>query len=381
MAWNDVIGQHRVKQILQNSFVQDRVASAYLFVGNEGVGKDAIAIEFAKLLNDSWPSISENGINSKADLSPEFDKRYKENALFHQNIISVFGIPTPKVGSKDQGDMLSGLSEEQVQEIQEELAKKSKDNYYKMNIKGTLAIRVSQVRKIKQILRLSNSDSGKRVIIIFDAHLMNDEASNAILKSVEEPAENTVFILITHSPDFILSTIRSRCQLIKFDPLKNEEIKEYLLKNSDIDQKSLEIILPFANGSITRALEFADEELQSLRELSIELLRNGLRKLYREKTISIIESLCKENDRTKILKTLLIISFWLEDCLKKSVGSDNIINKDQEEIINKFADIYGSKDIPKAINYCEDSMRMVNQNVNLQMILISLIIKLRKIFM
>lgn len=381
MAWSDVIGQHRVKQILQNSFVQDRVASAYLFVGNEGVGKDAIAIEFAKLLNDPLPAITENGINSIAELSPDFDKRYKENALFHQNIISVFGIPAPKVGTKEQGDMLSGLTEEQVQEIQEELAKKSKDNYYKMNIKGTLAIRVSQVRKIKQILRLSNSDSGKRVIIIFDAHLMNDEASNAILKSVEEPAENTVFILITHSPDFILSTIRSRCQLIKFDPLKNEEIKEYLLKNSDIDQKSLEIVLPFANGSITRALEFADEELQSLRELSIELLRNGLRKFYREKTISIIENLCHEKDRTKILKTLLIISFWLEDCLKKSVGSDNIINKDQEEVINKFADIYGNKDIPKAISYCEDSMRMVNQNVNLQMILISLIIKLRKIFM
>lgn len=380
MAWSDVIGQHRVKQILQNSFVQNRVASAYLFVGNEGIGKDAIAIEFAKLLNDPEPIVVSNGIKSQADLSPKFNGRLKDNALFNQNIISVFGIPAPKVGSKDEGDMLSGLTDEQVSEIQEELAKKSKDYYYKMNLKGTLAIRVSQVRKIKQLLRLSNSDNGKRVIIIFDAHLMNEEASNAILKSVEEPAENTVFILITHSPDFILSTIRSRCQLIKFDPLKNEEIKEYLLKNSNIDEKSLDFVLPFANGSIKRAIDFADEELQSLRETSIELLRNGLRKVYREKTISIIESLCKDNDRPKILKTLLIISFWLEDSLKKSVGSDKIINLDQEDVISKFTENFSDKDIPKAISYCEESMRMVNQNVNLQMILISLIIKLRRIF-
>ena len=81
MAWNDVIGQDRVKQILQNAFVHDRIASSYLFVGNEGIGKDALAIEFAKLLNCPNPIIEDNGLNSVAKVSNEFDVKYKENIL------------------------------------------------------------------------------------------------------------------------------------------------------------------------------------------------------------------------------------------------------------------------------------------------------------
>lgn len=381
MAWSDIIGQQRVKQILQNAFVQDKVASSYLFVGSEGIGKDAIAIEFAKLLNDPKPIIENNGINSKAEISSEFDKRYKEQGLFHQNIISVFGIPAPKANSKDAVDFLAGLTDDQVNEIQEELKKKSKDPYYKMNVSGTLAIRVSQVRKIKQILRMSNPSSGKRVILIFDAHQMNEEASNAILKSVEEPAENTIFILITHSPDFILNTIRSRCQMIRFDPLKDEEIKEYLLKHNLVNE-NIDLTIPFANGSITRALEFADSDLQELRDLSIDLIRNGLRaKVYREKTSQIIENLTKGNDRKKLLKSLLIIAYWFHDCLKMQSGNNRIINKDQIETIEKFTTNFGNKDISKAVNYCEDAMRMVNQNVHLQLILFSLIVKLRRVFL
>lgn len=382
MAWNDVIGQERVKQILQNAFVQDRIASSYLFTGSEGIGKDALAIEFSKLLNCPNPIIEINGQKSKAEITPEFDKRHKENALFHQNIISVFGIPAPKPNSKDEVGLLSGLADDQVKEIQEELAKKSKDPYYKMNISGTLAIRVSQVRKVKQILKMSTPNEGKRVIIIFDAHTMNDESSNALLKSIEEPAENTIFIFITHSPDLILGTIKSRCQLIRFDPLKDVEIKKYLELNNIGEKNNLDFILPFANGSITRAIEFADEDLQNLRESTIDLLRNGLRKTnYREKTVSLVEAICSGNNRKNVQKSLLLMAYWLEDCLKYAVGSKLIVNKDQEEFIAKFTSVFGNKDIAKTIEYCEDSIRMVNQNVNLQMIYLSLIMKIRKVLL
>lgn len=381
MAWTDVIGQERVKQILQNTFIHDRVASSYLFVGNEGIGKDALAIEFAKLMNCPDPIINENGQNSEAKISDEFDKKYKSSFLSHPNIISVFPIPAPKAGSKDEGDLLSGLSEDQVKEIQDELEKKSKDPYYKMNISGTLAIRVSQVRKIKQILKMSNVNRGKRVIILFDAHLMNEEASNAILKSIEEPSENTIFILITHSPEFILSTIRSRCQLIRFDPLKDEHIKEYLIKEG-IDTSNLDFILPFAQGSITRAIEFADDEIQKLRDISLDILRNGLRaKVYREKTIELIEEITSLNDRKLTIKSILIIAYWLQDCLKKSSNNNLIINKDQEDIIEKFVQNFGGKNISKAIIECEESIRMINQNVNQTLVYLSLIIKLRRIFL
>jgi len=382
MSWSDVIGQERVKQIFQNAFVQDRIASSYLFTGSEGIGKDALAIEFSKLLNCPNPIIELDGQKSKAELTPEFDKRHKENALFHQNIISVFGIPAPKPNSKDEVGLLSGLADDQVKEIQEELAKKSKDPYYKMNISGTLAIRVSQVRKVKQILKMSTPNDGKRIIIIFDAHTMNDESSNALLKSIEEPAENTIFILITHSPDLILGTIKSRCQLIRFDPLKDDEIKKYLELNNIGNKNNLDFILPFANGSITRAIEFADEDLQNLRESTIDLLRNGLRKAnFREKTVSLVETICSGNNRKNVLKSILLMAYWLEDCLKYSVGSNLIVNKDQEEFIAKFTSVFGDKDIAKTIEYCEDSIRMVNQNVNLQMIYLSLIMRIRKVLL
>lgn len=381
MAWSDIIGQERVKQILQNAFVHNRIASSYLFIGNEGIGKDAVAIEFAKLLNCPNVIIEDNGLNSIARVSDDFDNKYRNKSFAIQNIIPVFPIPAAKVTSKDENDMLAGLSEEQVKEIQDELDKKSQNSYYKVNISGTLAIRVSQVRKIKQILKMSNVNTGKRVILVFDAHLMNEESSNALLKSIEEPSDNTIFILITHAPEFILETIKSRCQKIQLDPLNDSHIKDYLVKNN-IDLKYVDLIIPFAQGSLTKALEFADEEIQELRDLSIEILRNGLRsKVYREKTIELIEEVTSLNDRSICSKSILIISFLLQDCLKKSYGYSNIINKDKEDIVNKFVEGFGHKDIHKAIADCEKAIRMINQNVNQTLVYLSLIIKLRRIFL
>ena len=87
------------------------------------------------------------------------------------------------------------------------------------------------------------------------------------------------------------------------------------------------------------------------------------------------------NDRSTTIKSILIIAYWLQDCLKKSVNSNKIVNKDQEDSVEKFVQAFQNKDIRQAILECEDSIRMINQNVNQNLVYLSLIIKIRRIFL
>lgn len=105
-------------------------------------------------------------------------------------------------------------------------------------------IKVDDIRNLKDELMLKPTISNRKVAIINNAELMNEQAQNALLKILEEPPEYVTIILVTSSKEKLLYTIKSRCTLFKFNPLKNEEIKEFF--NKDISED----LLTYSRGSI-----------------------------------------------------------------------------------------------------------------------------------
>lgn len=170
------IGNDDVIDFLETSLDNKKIASTYIFQGPEGLGKFSIAKHFASLL------------------------------ILDKDINDIFGNDELSIESKTSGD-LNILSKEE----------------------GKQNISVSQVRSFIASLNLSSFKNKYKVGIIKEADSLSLEASNALLKTLEEPAENVVVILLTSRGENLLKTISSRSQVINFYPVSSEEIYDYLL--------------------------------------------------------------------------------------------------------------------------------------------------------
>ncbi len=137
------------------------------------------------------------------------------------------------------------------------------------------AIRVDAVREIIEKINLRPA-SGKLCVIIDDAHLMNENAQNALLKTLEECPDYCVFFLITDKPDALLPTIRSRCSRYRFAPLGDNDVAE-ILAEMGVDTDTAESVAPEAGGSAGKAYESANDENYS------ELRRRAVRALLSAK--------------------------------------------------------------------------------------------------
>lgn len=377
MSWNSIIAQERIKKILQRAFVENKISSAYLFVGNDGVGKDAVAIEFAMLLNCPDPIINGNS----AEISESFQAKYSENIFNHPNISLLTALPVGKSSDKKSSSSIDSLSKDQIDKIQSEISLKAQDPYHRIDIPDARQIRISQIREIKNKLKLSKSVPGRTVVIISNAHLMTTEASNAFLKTIEEPHPNTTIILTTNNLELILQTIRSRCQIIKFPPIPDDELISYLSENG-VDESNSRLIIPFANGSISTANDFLDENMNELRNLVLEMLRSSMKKnVYRLELTDLVRSLTSSKEKKLIENAIQILTIWLNDAMKVSLGVNKIVNLDQLDTIKKFVEHFSNGNFSNAIELCQKSIYELKSNVNPNLVLIALFTNLRKEFL
>lgn len=185
-----IIGHQNQWRFLKKTVELNKISHAYLFCGQEKLGKKKLAFEFVKLLN----------CQEKTKLKPCQVCRSCQD-----------------IEKKQLPDLT--IIEPEKKEIQ-----------------------ISQIRNLTQILSLKPYSSHFKIAIIDQAHLMNHEAQNAFLKTLEEPKNNVILFLITEYPDMLLQTIYSRCQIIKFFPVKTKEIENYLEKQNFPTDKIQKII-------------------------------------------------------------------------------------------------------------------------------------------
>ena len=172
---------------------------------------------------------------------------------------------------------------------------------------GSEIIKIAQIRNIKTFLGQKSINSEKKIVLIIDAHLLNEAASNCLLKTLEEPS-NGIFILLTSKLNLLLDTIISRCQIVRFRSFSNEQIRSILKEYLDTSKSKINANLKFedlinsANGSPNQLLknieiwnDFSDEiisKLDSPIKNSLEILE--ISKLISEK-LEISQQICLVN--------------------------------------------------------------------------------------
>ncbi|MDR0927792.1 MAG: hypothetical protein LBO69_08520 [Ignavibacteria bacterium] len=375
---NNIIGLYHERRLLEKAILDNRLAGAYCFLGIEGVGKDAMAIEVAKVTNCYEPIITtevdEQNNEYQSIAACEHCKSCKmANSLSHPNIQFIYSIPG--------GDK---LSDEQHSAIKEEIKLKVEDKYHKMVIPNAKYINIQQIRDIKKRASLSTVSYGRRFIIISNGEQMNTEAANAFLKTLEEPQPDTTIIITSSKKEQLLQTILSRCQQIYFSPIPFDDMVTYLSSKHNKSNVEARLIATFAQGSISNALNFFDDSINSMRSQAVDTLRSALhRKEYRIELTNAIDNILKSKDKKMFGLFLNLLLIWVRDVYSIAVlrNTELVINLDLAERMVKFHNGYPDANLLNAISKIEQAIGRIERNVDPKMTFTALFIELRRIFL
>ena len=359
MSWINIISQSKVKKILKQSFENNRIAHSYLFWGSDGIGKDALAIEFAKTL-----LCQEN----KFDACGKCYSCLHMEKLQHPAFKIICSTPT--------GDG----NEKYFDELQEQVEIKSKNYYHKIEILKANFIRIDSIREIRSAAMQKIPGSKYRVFLVTNVDEMNVEASNAFLKILEEPNPSTIFLLTTSKKELLLPTIISRCQLIQCKILKDSEISNALVEKNKINLEEAKLISKISRGNFRRAQELLQSDVKNE---SAEVV-NFLRSILVTKPLNMVEQIeqyTQKKDRSEVEKLLLLLQLWLRDSILLNEGIyEEIVNYDQQDSLERFILKFKNKNIPKTISVLDKSIELLQKNVYLPLVLFFVSVELRKIF-
>lgn len=366
--WKKIKGQRRVINILKNIYNSGRIPHSFIFHGIEGTGKDAAAIEFAKLLNCDNPDV-ETGACDKC-------RSCKQMSLLNSASIKfITPLPSPKKDGDDSENQT--FSESDFEILKAELSIKSLDPYHKINIPKASSIKIESIRQIKKEIYLTGERGKKKVYIISQADMMRREASNSFLKVLEEPPGDALIILTTAKINSLLPTIIGRCQKVKFDAIGSRDLKEYILENHpDTQEEEINLLVNLSNGSLQTLKNILNCNFLELRDKVIDHIRAIVANKYLAIS-KIITSITSLKDKELVRQYLYLMQLWFRDIIiKKSQNDDRIINKDRDENITNFVTRLNCDEY-EIINLLEMFISDIDKNVNLELMLYNLTYKLK----
>ena len=372
MSWNSVIGQAHVKDQLRSALAQGRLAQAYLFSGPGGVGKDACAIELAKTVN------CERHASEACDECPQC---VKFRTLQHPNVALIFPMPTGKNEQSHDGPT-EKLPRDVIGLIQAQVRLKAENPYYTMLIPDAYVVKVNSVREIRRLASVTafGGVGGKKVFIIMNAEKMNEESSNALLKTLEEPLADTILILVTGRPEKLLPTVISRCQEVRFGRLSEEEIAHALRERESLDDDRARLIGRLANGSFERALALMAAGTDRRRDEAVEFLRTALYRT-RAELLRSIEEIASSSERPEIEEFLSLLMVWLRDAMLIGQMPEGVVNRDTTEILMKFSDAHPNVRYEEIFGAIEKAISLLNKNVYIPLLLQDLALGMRRIIL
>ncbi len=293
MKFTDIIGQKDVIKALKNSIRNNKVSHAYIFEGEEGIGKKTVASAFATVL--SCENIKDYTNNATNKIKGNIDACGQCNSCI-------------KAIRNNHSDIKFIESEKQ-------------------------SIGVDLIREVKKDLYIKPYQSTKKIYIITKAEKLTMQAQNALLDILEDPPNYGVIILNTINPSLLLQTILSRGIIIKFKKHPYIEVETFLKEQYPNQKDNIHFLTMYSGGNIGKAIEFSQsKEIMKSREETIHLFT----KMIKNSEIYAINLTNYFNENKNAINYLLnFIFLWLRDILimKKTQKDDIIINIDMKDMI------------------------------------------------
>lgn len=319
----EIIGHNQITRALLNAVIHDRVAHAYLFAGPEGVGKTTTARAFARALLCAAP---------------------------------------------DRGDACG-----QCRACRQVEHANHPDCHY-VGPEGA-SIKIEQVREIQRKVMFRSYQGGRKVLIIEKAGAMTAEAANCLLKTLEEPPGDTVFILLTAAPQVLPATVLSRCQQFFFKSLPVPELAATLSRSYGLAEEEARLLAALSGGSLGKAHSYIEGTYQIERDAAVRLT-GVLREAGVVEALEEAEKAAKTRD--KAIHLLEMLACWHRDQLvwKETGEAGLLFNPDQVFLLEKEAGCAETGYLVEILEEIEYAKNKIRSNANIRLALESLFLRL-----
>lgn len=342
-----IIGQDAFLQRLQNLLSSSRVGHSHLFTGPEGSGKDALALQFAAMLNCSGTGDKPCG---------ECPSCHQYRNLEHTALYLIFALPDKSKSSNDP-DPFKGFNDGDMLAVQEAIAAKVKNPYLPIQLPAANFIRIASIRKLRQDIYLRMNPGIIKTVVILEAHKMNDPAFNSLLKILEEPPENTVFILTTAFPDRIPSTIISRCQYYRIPPISHDALQQHLVNKFDLEPAEAHILARLSQGNVRQAEYYAEDKQRKWLDLLRQIVRGVLSKSMTELQLLVKHLGDKKSISDDELQQILsVFILFLRDVGVGETGERQTIWAEERDAVLAWSPNFDAQSAVAKVVQCQDAL-------------------------
>lgn len=307
---NGPVSQERARIRLMSALRESRFPQSILIDGPAGIGKKALAMEIAKALQCSDPNVRPCGHCFGCRMA--MDSGATDSW--------VIPLDTKEAHAKSADEVSAGSTAKTVEDFKKTYIEEIQKNPYRVDIFGTSAfISVDLIRSMTGSFAMKGDRI--RVVIIAEADRMNEAASNAFLKTLEDVPPDTYFILTTSSREKMLQTIRSRCLALHLLPLTDDEVRSEALKvgGDEFDEESLtDDVVGLSVGSPGKALYYAQHGSEWCK-LASDFVRKSLQQDYTDLFFKLKDSTLDEAYEAN--RFLEVLSFLIADLLRAQAGA------------------------------------------------------------
>lgn len=329
--FDKLIGNEPVKTILRRLLANRRVPNALLFAGADAVGKKHFALELAKAF------VCLNPKNREAcDVCANCRRADK------------FNFPKP-----DDRDAFKRVIFSEHPDIG-------------LVIPYNKNILVDAIRELETEANFRPYEAAARFFIIDDADKMNDAASNALLKTLEEPPAASHIFLIASRPDALLPTIRSRCQTVRFAPIETNEIENYLSKNKNFSAADAAVLARLSGGGLGHALNSDLEKFRRNRDAMLKVLESILIKENRAELLRIGEEMNDAKNKDDFELKLDVLQTLIHDVwtIKNGADAKNAVNADLIGDLQRMAERADRRRLARWLSEIETLREQFAVNLN-----------------
>ncbi len=378
MLFNDVIGLPHIKNHLTTTADRKRIPHAQLFTGSPGSGTLPMAIAYAQYI-----LCRNSGGENNNEEAKSCNMKFRN--FSHPDLHFAFPVATnDKIKSHP---VSSHFLEEWRAFLKNNPYGSLYDWYQSLGIENKQGrIGVDEAQDIVKSLSLKSYEGGFKVMIIWMAEKLHTSAANKLLKLIEEPPKDTVFILISEDEEQIIQTIRSRCQSLHFPPLSETDISEALVERQNCDSLMAKKIAHQAGGNYTKALHIlqknsGDEQFEAW---FISWVRSAFKAKGNKSTvlelISWSEEIAALGRETQKSFLLYCLDFFRQSLLMNYKAKNLVYLEPNAENfkIEKFAPFIHGNNILEITEALENAIYHIERNGNAKIILTDLSIKLTR---
>ena len=368
MYFKDIIGQDSAIRMLRSAVAEGRIPHAQLICGPEGVGKLAVAVAYARYLCCMHRSGEE--ACGECPSCKKFDK------LVHPDLHFAFPIYKKDSGKTPHSDDFIDKWRQAVLENPYMNLNQWMDHIGTENQQGL--IYASQSEEIIRKLTLKSSEGGYKVMIIWMAEKMNTECSNKLLKMIEEPPAQTVFLLVAENPDLLLPTIQSRVQRLTLRPIEESIISEALIGRYGLTEADARQIAHASAGNWLQAVEtiHLGNRTKEYIELFMALMRQAYARNLKgmRQWAETVAGMGREPQKNfliycqRMIRESFICNFHRPEI--------NYMNTDEANFTSRFAPFVNEKNIFGIMEELSEAQRHIEQNVNAKMVFFDLALKM-----